>query len=401
MQAPQRILVVRLGAMGDVIHALPAVATLRWALPQATIGWVIEDRWVELLSTRAAVSGPRSAQKPLVDNIHAVNTKAWRSALFSDETWKEARAAIRGIRALGYDTVLDFQGALKSGLIARLSKAPTRIGFRKTRERGATFFYTQEVPAHKPHVIEQNFELITRVVSPEDLRRASEQDASGNERLQDQLFPVDAAIESWCEATLDKLGAELQSAPSPEGEGFGTRDGGAGRRRQLAIINPGAGWGAKCWPAAKYAEVARGLRELDLSSIVNFGPAEEALAREVESLSQGAAKAVACSVGELIAITRRARVFVGGDTGPMHLAAALRVPVVGIFGPTNPARNGPFATPSVVIRRSESLTNHSRRGPADEAMLSITANEVLEGARELLTRRLADNTAPEPEGPDV
>src|SRR5512146_1948604 len=116
--------------MGDVIHALPAVATLRWALPHATIGWVVEDRWAELLSTRAAVTGPRSAQKPLVDNIHAVNTKAWRSALFSDETWKEARGAIRGIRALGYDTALDFQGALKSAVIARFSGAKTRIGFR-------------------------------------------------------------------------------------------------------------------------------------------------------------------------------------------------------------------------------------------------------------------------------
>jgi heptosyltransferase-1 len=122
-----------------------------------------------------------------------------------------------------------------------------------------------------------------------------------------------------------------------------------------------------------------------LRSIVNFSPAEEALAREVESLSEGAAKALPCSIGELIALTRRARLFVGGDTGPMHLAAALRVPVVGIFGPTDPARNGPFATPSVVIRRQESVTNHSRRGPADEAMLSITAAEVLAGARELLS----------------
>lgn len=380
MQAPQRILIVRLGAMGDVIHALPAVATLRWALPHATIGWVVEDRWAELLSTRAAVTGPRSAQKPLVDNIHAVNTKAWRSALFSDETWKEARGAIRGIRALGYDTALDFQGALKSAVIARFSGAKTRIGFRKTRERGATLFYTQEVPAHKPHVIEKNFELITRVVKPEDLRRASEQDSDTGERLQDQLFPVDAAIESWCEAKLRTVRMEA---------GF-------------AILNPGAGWGAKCWPAEKYAEVARGLCELGLMSVVNFGPAEESLARQVESLSDGAAKAVACSIGELISLTRRARLFVGGDTGPLHLAAALRVPVVGIFGPTDPARNGPFATPSVVIRRDESVTNHSRRSPADEAMLSITPAEVLAGARELLSNESAGETAaPPPEGPDA
>ncbi|HYG98385.1 MAG TPA: glycosyltransferase family 9 protein [Terriglobales bacterium] len=380
MLAPQRILIVRLGAMGDVIHALPAVATLRWALPHATIGWVIEDRWVELLATSAAVAGPRSAQKPLVNNIHAVNTKAWRSAPFSDQTWKEARAALRGVRAMQYDLALDFQGALKSGVISRLSGAKTRVGFHKTRERFATSFYTQEVAARKPHIIEQNFELITRVVTPIDLQRAAEQDADGNDRLQDQLFPVDARIEDWCETTLRDLGY------TP---------------RKFAILNPGAGWGAKCWPIEKYAEVARGLADLGVKSIVNFGPAEETLARQVEALSAGSARAVACSIGELISFSRRAGLFVGGDTGPMHLAAALRVPVVGIFGPTDPARNGPFATSSIVIRRSESVTNHSRRAAPDEAMLSITAAEVLEAARELLSEQVSKDNAIPPEAPDA
>jgi heptosyltransferase-1 len=152
------------------------------------------------------------------------------------------------------------------------------------------------------------------------------------------------------------------------------------------VINPGAGWGAKCWPAARYAEVARGLAEAGVRSIINFGPKEEGLAHAVEAASGGAAQAVSCRIGELIALMRRARLFVGGDTGPMHLAAALGVPVVGIFGPTDPARNGPYGTEAVVLRSPESLTNHSRRARPDEAMLSISAADVLSAARKLLKR---------------
>src|SRR5262249_41251675 len=108
---------------------------------------------------------------------------------------------------------------------------------------------------------------------------------------------------------------------------------------EFAIVNPGAGWGAKRWPAERYGLVALALAAFGLRSSVNYGPGEDALAREAEAASAGAAKAIRCSIGELIALTRRAKLFVGGDTGPLHLAAALRVPVVAIFGPTNPARN--------------------------------------------------------------
>jgi heptosyltransferase-1 len=132
--------------------------------------------------------------------------------------------------------------------------------------------------------------------------------------------------------------------------------------------------------------VAGKLASEGVRSIVNYGPGEESLAREVEATSAGAARAMKCSITELIALTRRARLFVGGDTGPMHLAAALAVPVVAIFGPTDPARNGPYGTRSIVLRNSASATSHARRSQADEGMLEIGTDTVAAAVRELLTR---------------
>jgi heptosyltransferase-1 len=124
-------------------------------------------------------------------------------------------------------------------------------------------------------------------------------------------------------------------------------------------------------------------------SILNYGPGEEDLAREAETASEGAATPLKCSITELIALTRRARLFIGGDTGPMHLAAALQVPVVAIFGPTDPARNGPYGTPSVVLRNPASPTTHSRRAQPDAGLLEISVDDVVAAACTLLNSRLA------------
>ena len=154
----------------------------------------------------------------------------------------------------------------------------------------------------------------------------------------------------------------------------------------FAILNPGAGWGAKRWPAERYGEVAAKLASDGVRSIVNYGPGEESLAREAEAASAGAARGIKCSITELIALTRRSRLFVGGDTGPMHLAAALGIPVVAIFGPTDPARNGPYGTRSVVLRSPASSTSHARRSQPDEGMLGIGISAVVAAVRELLAR---------------
>jgi len=152
----------------------------------------------------------------------------------------------------------------------------------------------------------------------------------------------------------------------------------------FAILNPGAGWGAKRWPAERYGFVARALAKDGVRAILNYGPGEENLAREAEAASDGAAKAMKCSITELIALTRRAQLFIGGDTGPLHLAAALQVPVAAIFGPTDPARNGPYGKRSIVLRNPASPTTHARRLQPDQGMLEISVDEVVDAARRLL-----------------
>jgi heptosyltransferase-1 len=345
--APQRLLVVRLGSMGDIIHTLPAVTGLRRAFPEATIGWIVEERWAELLCTLPEPrSGPRSPRRPLVDRVHTVNTKAWRRGLLSAQTWEQIAAGLSELRAQRYKVAIDFQGAVRSALLARWSGAPTVYGFRQPRENVASMFYSRPVIARGSHIVEQNLSLAEAVAGrPLEVSKIE--------------FPRDEAIERQREEQLRRIG-------------------------DFALLNPGAGWGAKQWPAERYGEVAKRLAEDGVKSLINFGPGEEPLMRAVESASAGAAKGVAGSLTELIALTRYARVFIGGDTGPMHLAAALDVPVVAIFGPTNPARNGPFGTRSIVLRSPISPTTHSRSAQPDPGILEISADEVVAAARKLL-----------------
>lgn len=350
-EAPEikRILIVRLGAMGDVLHSLPAASALRLAFPDATLGWLIEERWAELLCTLPTPrSGARSRQRPLVDRIHIVETKKWRRYLTSYQTWEQIAAGLSDLRAAKYEVAVDLQGALRSAILAQLSKAPMIYGSAEPRENLASMFYTHQVITHGTHVVEQNLsiaEAVTRRSLP----------------LPHVELPHDEATEKECERRLSERGIQ-----------------------EFVVLNPGAGWGAKQWPSERYAQVAKHLAKHGVRSLVNFGPGEEELALSVERNSDGAAEAVTGSLTQLIALTRRARLFIGGDTGPLHLAAALRVSVVGIFGPTNPARNGPFGTQAVILRSPKSFTSHKRRAQPDEGLLDISAEQVVDAARELL-----------------
>src|SRR5713101_9210117 len=157
---PDRILIVRLGAMGDIIHSLPAVTARREVFPDATLGWLIEERWAELLCTLPTPrSGPRSPQRPLVERIHTVNTKQWRSALLSNQTWERIAAGLSELRAPRYEVAVDFQGAVRSALLARWSGAPVIYGVAQPRENVASMFYTRQVIAHGAHIVEQNVSL--------------------------------------------------------------------------------------------------------------------------------------------------------------------------------------------------------------------------------------------------
>lgn len=345
----RRLLIVRLSSMGDIIHTLPAVAALRGALPNAAIGWVVEERWAELLCTlHTPRSGPRSPQRPLLDRVHTVNTANWRSSLLSTHTWHQILSALSDLRGGRYPVAVDFQGAARSALLARWSGAPVVYGFRQPRENVASMFYTRQVMARGTHVVEQNLSLAEAVVG-------------GPLKISGVQLPCAPAAEEEAERRLKSLGIS-----------------------DFVLLNPGAGWGAKQWPAERYGQVARALARDGLHSLVNFGPGEEDLMCAVEAASGGAAKGIACSLTQLISLTRRARLFIGGDTGPMHLAGALGIPIVAIFGPTNPARNGPYADRCVVLRSRSSQTSHTRRTEPEEGLLEITPAAVLQAARGML-----------------
>jgi len=348
------LLVVRLSAMGDIIHTLPAAAALRQAFPHATLGWLIEERWAELLCTlRYPRSGRRSPQRPLVDRVHSVNTAEWRHATFSFNTWQQIAVGLSQLRGIQYDAVIDFQGAVRSALLARWSGAPIVYGSAQPRENAASMFYTRKVllKTNGTHVVEQALALAGAVISSAIIPTPV-----AEPRVQ---FPVDPDAE-------DKIAGLTADV------------------NDFAILNPGAGWGAKRWPAERYGQVAKKLAKDGLCSLVNYGPGEEELAVAVETASEGAARKISCAVSELIALTRRARLVIGGDTGPMHLAAALKIPVVAIFGPTNPARNGPFGTRSIVLRSASSMTDHTRRREPEQGLLEITVGEVVAATRKLL-----------------
>lgn len=347
-----KILIVRLGAMGDIIHALPAVTGIRAALPDATIGWLVDEKWAELLTSRRTQGGT-GPQQPLADAIHKVDLKRWRSTLFQPRTVREFRAALRAIKAAHYDVALDFQGAIRSALLARLSGVARRAGFTDPRERPARFFYSERLPRPGEHVIQQNHAFAKLALK----------DYLGQDELKllPPQLPRDPAAETWAESEIRRLGIA-----------------------SFAIVNPGAGWGAKQWPAERYGQVARALAAHNIKTLVNAASGEEPLAQALVDASRGNAFVISCGIGQLIALTRRARLLIGGDTGPLHLAAALGIPVVGLFGPTDPARTGPFGTQAVALRHGESKTTFSHHAQPDEGLLKITAEETILAARHLL-----------------
>ncbi len=353
-ESPQirRLLIVRLGSMGDIVHTLPAAWLLRAALPQTLIGWIVEEQWTELLCAAAEPrSGPRSPRRPLVDNLHVVDTKSWRKHPLSIGTFEQAATALSELRGQRYDVAVDFQGAVRSALLARLSAAPVIYGFRQPRETVATMFYMRLVIAAAGHVAEQNLSLAKAVLG-------------ASPSLPSIEFPCDSGAEKQCQTWLESRSI-----------------------RNFVLLNPGAGWGAKQWPPERYGRLAQGLAETGLTPVVNVGPGEEKLARAVEEAGGGAAHTLACSLSELIALTRRATLFVGGDTGPMHLAAALGIPVVAIFGPTSPDRNGPYRTASIVLRSPSSETSYTRRREPERGLLEIRVEDVLAASQKLLGQR--------------
>ena len=331
--------------MGDILHALPAVTALRLAHPQWAIDWVIEPQWQALFTAEDSLG--RVVSQPLVDRVHFAPTKEWRKAPFSEKTLREIKLLRRTLQAGGYDAVLDLQGAIRSAVVGRMAKCRRLIGEEAPRERVARWLYSERVVTQGRHVIEQDVELAAAVAGDELTPTTP-------------TLPTDPAAEAWADQTLHSS-------------------------QTAVLINPGAGWGAKRWPVERYASVANGLIAKGFRVVVNAGPGEFPLAETIEQATGGAATPLTCSLHQLISLTRRVALMIAGDTGPLHLACALGRPVVGIYGPTDPSRNGPFGTKFKVLRSPESRRDHTRHEAPEAGLLTISTDDVLAAAAELLS----------------
>ncbi len=340
-----RVLIVRLGAMGDILHALPAVAALRQAHPKWYLGWAVEPRWRALLSAD-------DGQMPLVNHIHLVKAKDWARSPLRLETLREIGALRQELKAQRYEVCIDLQGAVRSALAGRLAGASRMIGEDSPREWAARWLFSERVRTQGVHVIEQAVEVCA---------------AAAGEPLSPvlPLLPVNREAELWADGAL--RGAN---------------------QRPVVLMSPGAGWGAKRWPAERYGAVARDLQQQGCLVLVNAAPEEQAIAAEVVRTSGGAAQAPEFTLERLIALTRRVCLVIAGDTGPLHLACALGKRVVGIYGPTAPRRNGPFGVPFRVLRHPESKRDHTRHTEPEAGLLTITPQQVVEAALDLLGKNL-------------
>jgi len=347
-----RILIVKLSSIGDVVHTLPAAALLRRALPDARITWIVDRR-----------AGAIIKDSPVIDELIELDTRAWRKGFLTASTTGDVRAQLNQLRGTQNlngtgtaDIAIDFQGLIKSGLVALASRATRRIGFSTAdlREKASKLLLTEQVETSEfNHVIEKNLTLARAAIAGSGTIPT----AAAWER-RDPSLPLSASVEY-----LSAQGRPGRDACAPRGYEFPITISAdderfveaaiENKRGPFAIINPGGGWPTKLWPSERYAQLADWLwSECALSSFVTFGPGEEALARAVVSNARSSAvRPLASTLKQFIALARRAALFVGGDTGPLHLAAAGGAPIVGLYGPTSPERNGPFDPRDITVGR--------------------------------------------------
>lgn len=337
----QRFLIIRLSSLGDIVHTAKAAAMIRGAFPDATMDWLVDRAWVGLFTGCADFR-----------EIIAMDRASGRS-LF---------ATIRRIRSARYSCIVDFQGLYKSALLAYLAGAPRRIGLARgfAREPGAALLYTDRVAPPPGHVVDQNCAL-ARAAGPGPGRCR----AGGGESHR-WGFP---------QCTIPPAETARRAASCDV--------------RHFFVVNPGGGWRSKCWPADRYGILCRELAgRYGIRAVVNHGPNEQDLADAVVRAAAPLEPIRFCGqIPELISLLAGAKFVVAGDTGPLHLANALGAPVIGLYGPTDPARTGPYGTEDEVVcnERFHGM-NHVRGGAPAPSMLSITVEQVLEGVARRLEK---------------
>ena len=334
-----RVLIIRVGAMGDVLHALPTVAALREARPDWVIDWAVDTRWEALLAD--------GGWGPVVNRLQLVRTRMWAKAPVSWATLKSVLALRKKLRKAEYDLVVDMQGTLRSAVIGWMAGAKKFVGYADPRETPARWFYKTKAVRRGAHVVEQGAALLGEACGVVLTPRAV-------------ALPRVEWAENWAEQE-------------------------AVLKRPLCVLGPGGGWGAKQWPTERFGSLAQRVRGMGFDVVVNAPRKDDAVANAVVEASDGAARVVVCNVAGLVALLRRTDLFVGGDSGPTHLAAALAVPLVALFGPTDPARNGPWG-PGVcrVLRDSGSMTSYKRTAETEARLAKLPVEDVVEAVWEVL-----------------
>jgi lipopolysaccharide heptosyltransferase I len=340
MIPPRKILIIRLSSLGDIIHALPACQSLRSSFPAARLDWLVEANHEFLLSS-----------VDFLDYVIPMDTKSLSADPWEKEGWRRAWRALGELRSTGYDVCLDFQGLLKPAFFSYVSGAAKRVGFPPSlvRERPAHWFYNHvaEDPGVQLHVTRLNLLLVESI------------GGDGSPPL------VDFKIENEAERAI-----ETQLVGSDQA--------------RLVVINPGGGWHTKRWSSAKYGTLAAKIvKELGASVIVTTGPGEEHLYQEMARHTEGTLRHLQLPFLHLIPLLRRTHLFIGGDTGPFHLACALGTRVVGIFGPTSPTRNGPWPNPDGVVQHVLPCSYcYGRSCPTKNECMDISVLEVFEKVRQ-------------------
>ena len=321
-----RILIVRTSAMGDIIHALPVLTRLRESLPEARIGWVVEQVFAPLLEGH-----------PDLDAVIPIGLRSWRRQPWSRLAWRELGAFWKALDAFSADTVLDLMGSHKAGIIAALTLADRRLGLRyqDRREASSAIWLSDTAPARGVHAVDH----MLSVLDAGDLvpRRSEPADFAG-----------------------EQLHAEPWSAGPEPGEAF-------------ALVHPRTAWCNKDYPLEYWRQVVQSIREeAGLETWVAWGPGEERDARALAQRGGGRVLAELATLPQLVALSRAARIVLGGDTGPVHLAHALGTPVVCVMGPTDPERNGPYRAPnSAIAHRLPCSFCHQRLDSTKACLLNL------------------------------
>ena len=335
-----RILVVKFGSLGDIVHCLPSVAQLRTAFPEAEIDWLVERK----NKTAIELSGIDVRIVP-IDTYHWRNSPSIGSA-------REIAEFFWALRTDGYDCAIDFQGLIKSAFVAYLSGAPLRIGWERDflKESVSQLFYTEVVKPKRIHIIDQQMEL---------------------------LKPLGVEPDWYAEVPL-RASAAAKKSVADKLKGLS----------DFVLINPGGNWTTKVWHAARYGELAGRLMKDGIPVAVTWGPGEEGMVKELVRAAGNGVRQIPSTLEELVALCEKARLFVGGDTGPMHFAAASGTPIVSIFGPTSSDRNGPFRREDIVVERRLACRPCYERDKCPlehwECMEHITVDHVYEACRKRL-----------------